>query len=555
MNVWAVLTTSGDGGGQDFPLVSSWGAEFAAVLELMVLQRKPFDFPRAGEGAVGFADRSGAAAQAAEPGTPVPQGGGAPAPVSGPATPAPQPAQAAARGTPAWRGSAEGAPEGHEVPEGPDIAQAIGAPAEEHPVDTRRAPLGWLTGVPFPPAAPATATTLTGELEVLEQGADRAPPGSGVGKAFGRSGGPKAPSCPGQGWEGAPQEMQSVKPIGPSRPGPVPARSEEAQPPLVPATPGPGITQGSWRASVAPRREPVVKGAPSAGFEASAGELEVPRRSEADAGISQQVDPPAGLDTAAPQPRPHDGAGSTPDRSLSNPRGEGRKFSDFATGGTLSQTDPQGVPAQPPRSDIPVRGQAEEPGHTGGDGPRADHPEGFATPPEEASDGSGEDRSRQAAGQVAGGAQPTWIRPEAHGSGQTWRTPDRGVLHWGEQVTEARTWPERPEVQPPPQRLQVEVPDARGDPVRVDVKARSEAVWVRVEGGPEVLQAVRGGQVDLQHALGHYGLSLAGLEVDTLPTGRRGPEDVPQPVGVRTSPAKPAGSVRVVAAGAVDYVV
>ncbi|MDR7399071.1 MAG: hypothetical protein QN144_07185 [Armatimonadota bacterium] len=116
--------------------------------------------------------------------------------------------------------------------------------------------------------------------------------------------------------------------------------------------------------------------------------------------------------------------------------------------------------------------------------------------------------------------------------------------------------PEAPSQTSAPQRLRLELRDTRGEPVRLEVRARSDTVWARVEASPEVAQAVRDEAAGLHQALGGRGLSLAGLEVDILPRGRgRGPEE-PVPVG-------PSGRVRTqrrvdqvrMAAGSVDYVV
>lgn len=558
MNLWAVPTTSVDGAGQEAGWAVSLAAGFPAVLRLLVPPTRGFDTLWAGEPeGTGSSDRPEAAAQTTELRAPVSPEGGVPAPVVGsPTQPPPQPAQVAGGRPGEGRGSQEGPPEGRDVFSGSDVAQTTGGPAEEQPADTRRALLGWVTGAEFSPTAVATPTTPFGELEIPGQGANVTP--AGAGKAARYVGGPGTPSPLGQGREGAPREIQPVKRNRVGQSDPVPARSGQAQPLPLPAAPSPGTARGSGGARVELHREPVMKLAPRAAPESPAGELEVPRPSEAEVSGSQQVGPPAGAEGAAPRPRPADAAGATSDRPLSGPGPvlEGGQLSGFGTRETFSRASPQvAAPAQPPRSDAPVGPEAKKPEFSVGHRPAVDHPEEFLGPPEGGSDGRVEDRSGEPAGPTAKGERSALIRPEAHLSDHTWRTPDHGVQHRGEQVTEARIWPERPESQAPPQRLRVEVPDARGDPIRVDVKARSEAVWVRVEGGPEVLQAVRGGQVDLQYALGQHGLSLAGLEVDTLARGRRGPDELPQPVGLRTSPAKSAGSVRVVAAGAVDYVV
>ncbi len=114
--------------------------------------------------------------------------------------------------------------------------------------------------------------------------------------------------------------------------------------------------------------------------------------------------------------------------------------------------------------------------------------------------------------------------------------------------------PGPPEPYVPPQRLRVEVPDVRGDPVQVEVRARSEMVWVRVEGGPEVAQVLRGHAEGLQRALGHHGLSLVGLEVDTPGSRRHEPPEPPHPPTPPPRPARRWETVQAVV-GAVDYVV
>ena len=141
-----------------------------------------------------------------------------------------------------------------------------------------------------------------------------------------------------------------------------------------------------------------------------------------------------------------------------------------------------------------------------------------------------------------------WTAPEAHGAREEGAPREPGAA--------APVPPEAPSQTSAPQRLRLELRDTRGEPVRLEVRARSDTVWARVEASPEVAQAVRGEAAGLHQALGGRGLSLAGLEVDILPRGRgRGPEE-PVPVG-------PSGRVRTqrrvdhvrMAAGSVDYVV
>ena len=137
-------------------------------------------------------------------------------------------------------------------------------------------------------------------------------------------------------------------------------------------------------------------------------------------------------------------------------------------------------------------------------------------------------------------------RPDHHGSAHP--SPGEPAEPAGRVAT-----PESPGPYALPQRLRVEVPDVRGDPVHVEVRARSERVWVRVEGGPEVVQVLRGHAEGLQQALGDHGLSLMGLEVDTA-GGRRQEPDAPDPLTPPPRPPRRWEAVRP-AEGAVDYVV
>lgn len=118
-----------------------------------------------------------------------------------------------------------------------------------------------------------------------------------------------------------------------------------------------------------------------------------------------------------------------------------------------------------------------------------------------------------------------------------------------------QTTPDRPEPAAP-HRLRLELEDARGEPVRLEVRAASEAVWARLEGGPEVVRVVRDHAHTLHQALAERGLSLAGLEVDTFPHSR---PDVPEPPAVVPAPGRSKAVRREVqvraAAGSVDYVV
>lgn len=104
-------------------------------------------------------------------------------------------------------------------------------------------------------------------------------------------------------------------------------------------------------------------------------------------------------------------------------------------------------------------------------------------------------------------------------------------------------------------RLRLEVEDARGDVVHVDVRTRSEAVWARVEAGPEVAQLLRAQAPALQRALGAQGLTLAGLDVGTLPQGggRAQPQAEPAVLWRPRTPRRAVAPART--SGAVDYVV
>ncbi len=97
--------------------------------------------------------------------------------------------------------------------------------------------------------------------------------------------------------------------------------------------------------------------------------------------------------------------------------------------------------------------------------------------------------------------------------------------------------------------------DTWGGVVRLDVRARSDAVWARVEGGPEVVHLLRAQADALHRALGEYGLTLVGLDVGSLPHWSGGTEPQPQfappgrPRAVRRPALPPPGG------SAVDYVV
>lgn len=139
-----------------------------------------------------------------------------------------------------------------------------------------------------------------------------------------------------------------------------------------------------------------------------------------------------------------------------------------------------------------------------------------------------------------------------------------GQVRGGDRVeawdrTEGVRFPgERPEYGPLPNRLRLELPDPWGEPVRVEVRGRSDAVWARVEGGPEVARVVRAHESALHQALSERGVALVGLEVSVLAQGDGRAPGAPESLeGVRFRPARarsPGGLSRG-RAGAVDYVV
>jgi len=158
-------------------------------------------------------------------------------------------------------------------------------------------------------------------------------------------------------------------------------------------------------------------------------------------------------------------------------------------------------------------------------------------------------RAPEADGPQGEQSRPPWLvppQPDHHANAHA--RPGKPV-----DAAERAVPPGPPEPYVPPQRLRVEVPDVRGDPVQVEVRARSEMVWVRVEGGPEVAQVLRGHAEGLQRALIHHGLSLVGLEVDTAGSRRYKPSEAPPPAPP-PRPVRRWEAVRVVE-GAVDYVV
>lgn len=205
------------------------------------------------------------------------------------------------------------------------------------------------------------------------------------------------------------------------------------------------------------------------------------------------------------------------------------------------------------RPSAAAEGRLQEPGRRaapGGDSagtaPEASPDQEAATP--EPGDGRFEERDQGTVEVAQRTGRAAWTAPEAQRAREEGASREPGAN---------RPAPlEKPLATSPPQRLRLELRDTRGEPVRLDVRARSDTVWARVEASPELAQAVRGEAVELHQALGGRGLFLAGLEVDILPRGRgRGPDE-PVPVGTsgRARTQRRVEQVRL-AAGTVDYVV
>jgi len=117
---------------------------------------------------------------------------------------------------------------------------------------------------------------------------------------------------------------------------------------------------------------------------------------------------------------------------------------------------------------------------------------------------------------------------------------------------------ERLEYDPLPNRLRLEFPDRWGEPVRMEVRGRSDAVWARVEGGLEVARMVRAHESALHHALSERGVALLGLEVGVLAQGdgrAPGTPESPEAFWLRPARARSPTGERRRKVGAVDYVV
>lgn len=190
--------------------------------------------------------------------------------------------------------------------------------------------------------------------------------------------------------------------------------------------------------------------------------------------------------------------------------------------------------------------QAAPGGDSAGTAPEASPDEEAAT--REPGVGRFEERDQGTVEVAQRTGRAAWTAPEAQRAREEGASREPGANHPAPA--------EKPLATSAPNRLRLELRDTRGEPVRVEVRARSDTVWARVEASPELAQAVRGEAAGLYQALGGRGLSLAGLEVDILPRGRgRGPEE-PVPVGPsgRARTQRRVEQVRL-AAGSVDYVV
>ncbi len=124
-------------------------------------------------------------------------------------------------------------------------------------------------------------------------------------------------------------------------------------------------------------------------------------------------------------------------------------------------------------------------------------------------------------------------------------------------ATEAVPLPEEhSDYTPLPHRLRLEIPDRRGEMVRMEVRGRAEGVWARVEGGQEVAQVVRTHESSLHQALSERGVVLLGLEVGVLAQDDGRAQTPLEPLeGVRVRPPRSSRPQTHRTAGAVDYVV
>ncbi len=540
MNLQEVLAAGADSTGLDALGVPSAAAEFAAVLQLLVPHVRGPDTAAVACGRPpGLPDRRKPAAPDEPAGSPVLTEGGAPAAGAEASVHGhPQVVSAPAHGQPVWRVTWEMGPEEHGDGDAPDGGGGAVRGMEE-PV-TRRQPRQQelVTGLV---AAPGAAPALPAQRQAGEHPAEDTA-AAAVREAFADAAGLPAPPPPRLDHHG-PEEHSHEAALPRGGDTAVDA-SPEAPPVHAAASPQRADSSGDAPPQpVAPHRGEAAKvekvpSTPSGPARPTASPG-LPRRAAASVRPPQREGLPPEAQTAGRQPDPD--------------RVEVRAF----------EPKPAPAPAWDGAQLPGLEGEARSHLPEEGTGPEVVEvaagpwrPEGSSG--HDAADsgaGAGDGSSREAADRPEVRERQTARGPAVHASALTGHGHSReSRTSRVEPAPEVRAWQERPEPHSAPHRLQVEVPDARGDPVRVDVRARSEAVWVRVEGGPEVGQAVREGQLPLQHALGQHGLSLAGLEVDTLPRSRRRPEDLPPPVGQRTSPPRRPSAVRVVE-GSVDYVV
>ncbi len=137
------------------------------------------------------------------------------------------------------------------------------------------------------------------------------------------------------------------------------------------------------------------------------------------------------------------------------------------------------------------------------------------------------------------GREPRGERPEVRGPAEMVRLPEE---HSGDT--------------PPPHRLRLEIPDQRGEVVRMEVRGRADVVWARVEGGQEVVQVVRTHGSMLQQTLSERGVVLLELEVGVLAQDDGRAQTPREPLeGVRVRPPRSGRPQAHRTAGAVDYVV
>lgn len=506
-------------------------AEFVALLQLLAPQARPPSPELAGGGETAEArGRADAAAQRQEKRAPVPEGeqGDAEAAPARPQRPG------IAKAGDAWTG-AEAAWVSVQPPQGSTAGAADGSPAVH----------------PRPAAAPREGRTQSDEAWPLHA-EGRAPSAAPVGRAVPAVQGPPVRTVPppegGDNPRGGARELPtgtvpavrlvgddvrgqagvSPAPVGFSDPmGPAPravAAHAPAEPPAKPLPPGADP-------HVAPDVEDMQAGAPQTAVQGDAGVEPHPHAAEAgQARASTGAPPPAPERTTEPAGQPE--VPLTPGRVHTEPRE-----------GHAPGTRRDEAVAPPVPDPVVGPGVADVSWGTGTDG--VDQGSGQGGDPANVADEATRGRRRrtsEARAELGG-----WSSPHGHRAGEAGPA---------ERPAPPQLPRERADGASPPHRLQVELEDTWGQPVRVEVRARSEVVWARVEGSGQVAQAVRGEAHALQQLLAGRGISLAGLEIDTLPQGRtRTFHDLPPVPGQgRPKPLLRVGEVRD-AAGSVDYVV